>query len=179
MYGEGGRDQGLGKYKGVGDNAVAGIGDGNGVVTCKEVVKVLSQCAVVPKIGVGSRSPAYREVNSSGALRKAVDVLQGGRGGKGKGLQYGISNKSSTSVGIGYEHGIVSCGKGVDVLGNGTVGPVVGIGSSATDHGKVNDSVVPVKASCRRGRSGKQERTCGLGKVVVPLGSTPVEVGHL
>ena len=64
-------------------------------------------------------------------------------------------------------------------MGNGTVRPVVGIGSSTTDHGKVNDSVVSIKTSCRRGGCGKQERTCWLSKVVVPLGSTPVEVGYL
>jgi hypothetical protein len=123
LYGEGGRNKGLGKDKGVGDNAVVGIGDGNGIGACKQVIKVLGSSGIIPKIGVRSGTASYREVNGSGALRKAIDVLQGSGGSKGKGLKYGISNKSGASVGIGYEHGVVPSGKGVDVLGCSTIRP--------------------------------------------------------
>ena len=75
MRGECGWDKGLGEDKGVGDSTVVGIGNGNGIGTGKYIYKVLSKGAVIPKVGVWSGSPTYREVNSPGTLRKAVDVL--------------------------------------------------------------------------------------------------------
>ena len=43
---------------------------------------------------------------------------------------------SGTSVGIGHHNGVRSCKKVIEVLGSGTVGPVVSVGRCSKDRNK-------------------------------------------
>ena len=108
-----------------------------------------------------------------------VGELEGRREGIGR-LRYEGIDGCCTSIKIGHDHSVGPWEEVIEVLGNSTIRPGIGVGSSTKGRGKVNASIIYSKAGHVGVGKGQGKGIGGLGHISCNRNSTSYRIhdGH-